>query len=71
MDILKLHDTIALIKPLPEFNLRRGEIGVIVDAGPRDQYLVEFSGRNGIPYATPTVSVNDIMKVYLHADIVE
>lgn len=68
MDELKLHDVVALTKPIPEHNLRRGEIGVVVNVGPTGQYLLEFSDRNGVPCAMPTVSSEGLMKVYLHAD---
>ncbi|WP_018618085.1 DUF4926 domain-containing protein [Spirosoma luteum] len=71
MDKLKLHDVVALTKPIPEHNLRRGDIGVVIDIGPDKQYLLEFSDRNGVPYAMPTVNTEGLMKVYLHADMVE
>lgn len=71
MDTLKLHDVVALTTALPDLNLRRGEVGVIIDVGPDSWYMIEFSDRDGIPYATPTVSIDDLIKVYLHADMVE
>ena len=71
MDELHLLDLAALIAPLPSYNLRRGEIGVIIDVWPNENYLLEFVGKNGIPYAMPTVSAAQLMKVYLQADIVE
>ena len=71
MENLKLHDIVALTNPIPDHNLRRGEIGVVVDIGPDNQYLLEFADRNGIPYATPTVGADGLMKVYLHTDMVE
>ncbi|AUD04502.1 DUF4926 domain-containing protein [Spirosoma pollinicola] len=71
MEELKLHDVVALTKPIPEHNLRRGDIGVVIDMGPNGQCLLEFADRNGIPYAMPTVSSEGFMKVYLHADMVE
>lgn len=71
MDELKVHDIVALTEPIPDHNLRRGEIGVVVDIGPNNQYVLEFADRNGIPYAMPTVSTEGLMKVYLHADMVE
>ncbi len=64
MEELHLHDLVALTAALPEHNLRRGEIGVIVDIGPENRYLVEFVGKNGVPYAMPTVSADGLMKVY-------
>jgi len=71
MDELHLHDLVALTTPLPLYNLRRGEIGVIVDIGPDMNYLLEFVGKDGIPYAMPTVSATQLMKVYLQADMVD
>ena len=66
-----MHDVVALTAPLPDYKLRRGEIGVIIDSGPNGDYLLEFVGKDGIPYATPTVSATQLMKVYLQADMVE
>lgn len=70
MEALHLHDVVALTRPLPDYNLRRGDVGVVIDIGPNDQYLLEFADCNGIPYATPTVSTEGLMKVYLNADMV-
>ncbi len=70
METLHLHDVVALTQPIPEHNLRRGDVGTVLDIGPNNQYLLEFSNRNGIPYATPTVSAEGLMKVYLNADMV-
>lgn len=65
MDELHLHDLVVLTAPLPERDLRRSEIGVIIDIGPVCDYLLEFVGKNGIPYAMPTVPASQLMKVYL------
>lgn len=71
MDELKLHDVVALTRAIPEHELRRGDIGVVVNIGHNGHYLLEFANRNGVPYAMPTVSAEGLMKVYLHADMVE
>lgn len=70
METIKLHDVVALTQPLPDHHLRRGELGVVIDVGPNEQYLLEFADRNGVPYATTTVAADSLMKVYLHADMV-
>ena len=70
MEAIRMHDLVALTEALPEYNLRRGEVGVVIDLGP-NQYLLEFADRNGIPYATPTVTADGLLKVYLHADLIE
>ena len=71
METIKLHDVVALTMALPDYNLRKGDVGVIIDIGPDAHYLLEFADRHGVPYATPTVSGEHLLKVYLHADIVE
>ena len=71
MEAIQLHDLVALIEALPEHNLRRGEVGVVIDIGPNAQYLLEFADRNGVPYAAPTVAADRLLKVYLHADMIE
>lgn len=70
MDILDLHDVVALTKALPDDNLRRGETGVIVDVGPDNHYLLEFIDKKGRTVAMPTVSEKDITKVYLETSLV-
>lgn len=71
MDELKLHDIVALTRAITEHYLRRGEIGVVIDIGPNGRYLLEFADRNGVPYAMLTVSIKGLVKVYLHADMIE
>ncbi len=70
MDILNLHDVVTLTKALPAENLRRGDVGVIIDIGPDNQYLLEFTDKNGKTLAMPTVSANDVMKIYLETALV-
>ena len=70
METIQLHDIVALTQPLLDHNLRRGDIGTVIDIGPNNQYMLEFVDRNGIPYATPTVSIEGLMRVYLNADMV-
>ncbi len=69
METLDLQNLVALTKALPEYNLRRGEIGVIIDIGPNDQYLLEFVDQHGRTYATPTVYAGDMLKVYLQPSL--
>lgn len=71
METIHLHDVVALTQPIAEQNLRRGDIGTVLDIGPNHQYWLEFADRNGVPYATPTVNAEGVMKVYLNADMVE
>ena len=57
METLHPHDVVALTQPIPEHNLRRGDVGVVID--PNSQYLVEFADRNGVPFAMPTLGPKD------------
>ncbi|AKD58708.1 DUF4926 domain-containing protein [Spirosoma radiotolerans] len=71
MDELKLYNVVALTRAISEHNLRRGDIGVLIDIGPNSHYMLEFADRNGVTYAMPIVSIEGLIKVYLHADMVE
>lgn len=71
METIQLYDMVALTTALPEYGLRRGEVGVVIDLGPNNQYLLEFADRNGVSYAMPTVLGDHLLKVFLHADMVE
>ncbi|MBD2701502.1 DUF4926 domain-containing protein [Spirosoma sp. BT702] len=71
MDELHRHELVALTEALPAYNLRRVEIGVVVDIGPDSTYLLEFVSNNGVLYAMPTVPATQLMRVYLQADMVD
>jgi hypothetical protein len=48
---IKLLDTVALVDDLPERNLKRGEVGTIVEILAPDVFEVEFSDDEGETYA--------------------
>lgn len=48
---IKLLDTVALVDDLPERNLRRGEVGTVVEVLARDVFEVEFADDEGETYA--------------------
>ena len=48
---MKLLDTVALLKDLPEENLLRGQVGTIVEELAPDVFEVEFSDTTGRAYA--------------------
>ena len=47
----KLLDTVALLEDAPERNLRRGEVGTIVETLAPDVFEVEFCDDEGRTYA--------------------
>jgi hypothetical protein len=48
---IKLLDTVALIDDIPERQLKRGEVGTVVEILGPDAFEVEFSNDEGETYA--------------------
>jgi len=49
---IKLLDVVALTEDLPERDLRRGQVGTVVEELTPDVFEVEFSDNQGRTYAT-------------------
>ena len=64
MDKLKILDVVVLIEPLPLLNLRKGELGTIVEIFDKDVFLVEFTDTKGVTYAITSLKSDALMKVY-------
>ena len=66
----KLLDVVALTYDLPEFNLRRGQVGTVVEilAG-GTAFEVEFSDRDGRTYESVGLRQDQIMT--LHHELIE
>jgi hypothetical protein len=62
---IKLLDVVALIVDLPEYNLRRGQVGTVVDilAG-GTAFEVEFSDRNGRTYESVGLRPEQILVLH-------
>jgi hypothetical protein len=58
---INLLDVVTLTVALPEFDLRRGEIGAVVECYPDDSYEVEFVAQDGYTYALVTLSGNQLI----------
>lgn len=59
---MKLLETVALTVDFPELNLRRGQVGTVVDIlGGGKAFEVEFSDRNGSTYASLGLSPEQVM----------
>ena len=53
---IKLFDSVALSADLPEENLRRGQIGAVVEIyNDGEAFEVEFVNKNGQTYGLPTL----------------
>lgn len=60
----QLFDVVALLEDLPQYHLRRGTIGTVVEYLAPDAWLVEFSDDNGEEYATAELRVDQLMRLH-------
>ena len=64
MDI-KLFDVVAVIGDLPEYNLRRGQVGTVVEMlADGKAFEVEFSDREGRTYESVGLRPDQIMLLH-------
>jgi hypothetical protein len=54
-DEIRLLDVVALTTDVPQYNLRRGEIGAVVECYPENAFEVEFVAQDGYTYALVTL----------------
>jgi hypothetical protein len=64
MKIFEILDVVVLTKALPALNLRKGELGTIVEVLDKNTFLVEFADTKGVTYAMPSLDASTLMKVY-------
>lgn len=70
-DEIKLLDVVALTTDLPRHNLRRGEIGAVVECYPDNAFEVEFVAQDGYTYALVTLRADQLIPLRqkrTHAD---
>ena len=63
-DEIKILDTVAVTEDLPEFGLRRGEVGTVVDAWKDGAFEVEFSDDSGEAYTFAALRAEQLMPLY-------
>ncbi|MBD2006302.1 MULTISPECIES: DUF4926 domain-containing protein [Cyanophyceae] len=64
-DTIKLLDVVALTVNLPEFNLRRGQVGTVVEIlADGRAFEVEFSDRTGRTYESLGLRPDQIMVLH-------
>ena len=61
---IKLLDVVALVDDMPEYNLRRGQVGAVVEILAPDVCEVEFVDKNGCTYAE--LAINEDKLLVLH-----
>jgi hypothetical protein len=63
----KLLDVVALLGDLPEENLRRGQVGTVVEELSPGGFEVEFSDNHGRTYATAAVHAHRLLVLHHEA----
>jgi hypothetical protein len=63
---MNLYDVVALLEDLPKHNLKRGQVGTIVEQWSADVYEVEFADTNGKTYAMVALHPEQLMVLYWH-----
>ncbi len=58
---VKLLDVVALTDDLPERELRRGQVGTVVEVLAPDVYEVEFTDNDGRTYAELAVNADKLL----------
>lgn len=61
---ITLLDVVALTEELPERNLRRGQVGTVVEILAPDTYEVEFSGDDGEAYAIEALRGDQLLVLH-------
>jgi len=61
---MKLLDVVALTEDLSEHDLRRGQVGTIVEVLGPDAFMVEFVDNAGRTYATLSLRASQLMVLH-------
>jgi hypothetical protein len=62
--MINLFDVVALTEDLPEWNLRRGQVGTVVETLAPGVFEVEFSDTNGRTYAMLALRAEQLMVLH-------
>jgi len=64
MDEIKVLDVVAVTEDMPEYGLRRGEVGTVVERWKDGAYEVEFSDDTGEAYAFVALRAEQLIPLY-------
>lgn len=64
MDNFEILDVVVVTEALPVLNLRKGELGTIVEILDKDNFIVEFTDAKGVTYAMSVVNAKVLLKVF-------
>jgi hypothetical protein len=63
-ETVRLLDVVALTEDIPDAELRRGQVGTVVEELAPDVYEVEFSDDGGQTYASLALTVRQLMVLH-------
>jgi len=63
---IKVLDSVALARDLPEYGLQKGDLGVVVESYEPDGLEVEFVEASGDTRALVTLALSDVREVGAH-----
>ncbi len=61
---MELLDVVVLTKDLPDLNLRKGQVGTVVEVYESDDLEVEFVDLQGKTYALETLNASELMQIH-------
>lgn len=64
--MIKEHEQVVLPADLPEHDLKRGQVGTIVEEWEPSVYEVEFADTDGVTYAMVALKAEQLMVLYWH-----
>ncbi len=71
MAAFKTTDVVALLKPYPDQDLAKGQVGTIVETFDNDYYEVEFTDTSGQTIATLGLPAQELMRLHFEPEKVE
>jgi hypothetical protein len=69
MSQFKLYDVVALLKPLPEYNLQKGQVGSVVMVYDDTHVEVEFVDRVGNTIALCTLEISKLLLLHYESSL--
>ncbi len=69
-DEFKLLDVIALLRDIPEKNLRKGQVGTIVEMYDNKNFEVEFCNKKGETIALLHLNSKDVLLLRYELEVV-
>lgn len=64
--MVREHDSVVLARDLPEYGLKRGDLGTIVIVHPAGGYEVEFMTLDGETIAVTSLSADEVRPIARH-----